>query len=47
MIKIGDFGECIFVGDSFPLENVKCGTKEYSSPELDYGKQHDFKTDVW
>lgn len=46
-IKIADFGDCVFTNNEDFVLNSQVGTKEYWSPELECGKKHGFKTDIW
>ena len=45
-IKLCDFGwSCFLENDAF--RTSICGTYEYMSPEIIYGKRHTNKVDVW
>ena len=44
-LKIGDFGLSKQIMNSDP--NSYCGTLHYLSPEIFYGQDYSYKTDVW
>ncbi len=46
-IKLGDFGYADFISTEFELKFEKCGTLDYSAPELHIGLGYRFEVDIW